>query len=103
MEVEPQGLMPVPARRSALRHAGMAPPHASEGLPSSRMAGLRADRRNPPKHTPLRSMGASQGYPPRIHPRSKDPYLHAEVGCDTQACLRAEALLRASVVFCVGG
>jgi len=45
--VEPQGLKPV------------APPHASSGPPSPKR--LRAGRRNPPKHTLLRSFGASKG------------------------------------------
>ena len=43
----PHGLKPV------------APPHASSGLPSPKR--LRAGRRNPPKHTLLRSFGASKG------------------------------------------
>jgi hypothetical protein len=37
----------------------VAPPHASEGLPSPKR--LRAGRRNPPKHTLLRSFRASKG------------------------------------------
>jgi hypothetical protein len=53
-KVEPHGLKPV------------APPHASSGLPSPKQ--LRASRRNPPKHTLLRSLGASKGtLPTFIH------------------------------------
>ena len=37
----------------------VAPPHASKGLPSPKR--LRAGRRNPPKHTLLRSFRASKG------------------------------------------
>jgi len=66
-EVEPHGLKPMPAYRSALRHAGVAPPHALSGLPSSRMAGFRAGRRNPPKHTPTMLLRSFEGYAPHIH------------------------------------
>ena len=57
----PHGLKPVPARRSALRHAGVAPPHASWG--------------GPLRSIPHYARMSFVGHPPRIHPRSQRPWL----------------------------
>ena len=67
-KVEPHGLKPV------------APPHASSGLPSPKR--LRASRRNPPKHTLLRSFGASKGtLPAFIHGLKTRGFLRRRAKC----------------------
>jgi len=83
-----------------------APPHASEGLPSPKRlpsarlleAGLRAGRRNPPKHTLLHCFRASKGT------LSVVIYGLRDRAC-TPKCLPVgrQALRHAGVAFCVGG
>jgi hypothetical protein len=43
----------------------------------------------PSEAHPTRLLWSFEGYPPRIHPRAKDPCLRAEVRYSTQAWLSA--------------
>ena len=60
-------------------------------------------RAEPSEAYPTTLLRSFEGYPPRIHPRSKDTCLHAVV---RYTCLREAASAKAGhagVAFCVGG